>query len=194
MTTSTSQAISTWSTPLLHTIAELRELHTRAQADLNENALGDFARLFEGADRLAQMLGDTAQELNNHDLMNVLAAIRGYAEMLREDIGAEQPALDEVLSRLLQAVNKANDQETEETAEAKPENRVIQSEPGFILAVDDLQENRELVARYLSRSGHMVVTADSVILDRCDHWFNLAREVIAACVPDARIVDLSGES
>ncbi len=38
---------------------------------------------------------------------------------------------------------------------------MIQSEPGFILAVDDLQENRELVARNLSRSGHIVITAAS---------------------------------
>ena len=41
------------------------------------------------------------------------------------------------------------------------ESRVAQSDPGFILAVDDRQENRELVARNLSRMGHFVVTAAS---------------------------------
>jgi adenylate cyclase len=34
-------------------------------------------------------------------------------------------------------------------------------DPGFILAVDDREENRELLARYLTRSGHFVVTAPS---------------------------------
>ena len=38
---------------------------------------------------------------------------------------------------------------------------MIASEPGFILAVDDLKENRELVARNLSRIGHFVITAAS---------------------------------
>ncbi|RLA55107.1 MAG: adenylate/guanylate cyclase domain-containing response regulator, partial [Gammaproteobacteria bacterium] len=43
----------------------------------------------------------------------------------------------------------------------QPPQQRVQSEPGFILAVDDLQENRELVARNLSRMGHFVVTAAS---------------------------------
>jgi len=33
-------------------------------------------------------------------------------------------------------------------------------------------------------------TADSIILDRCARWFNLARLVVDAHVPDARIVSL----
>ena len=44
----------------------------------------------------------------------------------------------------------------------------------------------------LAASGETVVTSDSVILDRCDRWLNLAREVVAASVPGAWIVDLSG--
>ncbi len=53
----------------------------------------------------------------------------------------------------------ANSEET--TPAGRNAHRAVASEPGFILAVDDLQENRELVARYLSRSGHIVVTAAS---------------------------------
>ena len=41
-------------------------------------------------------------------------------------------------------------------------------------------------------SAETVATSDSVILDRCDRWLNLAREVVAAHVPQAWIVDLSG--
>jgi len=36
----------------------------------------------------------------------------------------------------------------------------------------------------------VVASADSVILDRCSRWFSLAREVVTAAVPAARLVDL----
>ena len=37
----------------------------------------------------------------------------------------------------------------------------------------------------------VVATADSAVLDRCGPWLNLAREVVAARVPTAYLVDLS---
>ncbi len=40
----------------------------------------------------------------------------------------------------------------------------------------------------LCRSERMVATADSVILDRCARWVNLARDVIEGCVPEAWVV------
>jgi hypothetical protein len=45
---------------------------------------------------------------------------------------------------------------------------------------------------HLSRAAGTVVSADGVILDRCQSWANLAREAIAARVPGAWLVDLSG--
>jgi hypothetical protein len=42
----------------------------------------------------------------------------------------------------------------------------------------------------LSIATELVATADSVILDRCAGWLNLAAEVVAACVPGAWLVDL----
>jgi hypothetical protein len=45
--------------------------------------------------------------------------------------------------------------------------------------------------RILAESPETAVTADSVILDRCQSWFNLARRVIGRHVPQAWIVDLS---
>jgi hypothetical protein len=36
----------------------------------------------------------------------------------------------------------------------------------------------------------VVASADSVVLDRCRRWFSLAREVVAASAPDARVTDL----
>jgi len=43
----------------------------------------------------------------------------------------------------------------------------------------------------LKQTSDPVVTADSVILDHCEKWVNLASEIIHAGVPDARIVNLS---
>jgi hypothetical protein len=45
--------------------------------------------------------------------------------------------------------------------------------------------------RLLSATEQIVSSSDHAILDRCQRWFNLAREVIARHVPQARIVDLS---
>jgi hypothetical protein len=42
----------------------------------------------------------------------------------------------------------------------------------------------------LSQPGDTVVTADSVILDRCGEWVNVARAIIEADVPGAFVVDM----
>jgi hypothetical protein len=43
----------------------------------------------------------------------------------------------------------------------------------------------------LRASPEVVATADSAILDHCQRWFNLARDVIEARCPDATIIDLA---
>ena len=43
----------------------------------------------------------------------------------------------------------------------------------------------------LARASAVVATADSVILDRCARWINLAREIVTTCVPSAHLIDLS---
>jgi hypothetical protein len=43
----------------------------------------------------------------------------------------------------------------------------------------------------LAESPEIIVTADSVILDRCSAWYNLARQIITRHVQQAWIVDLS---
>lgn len=43
----------------------------------------------------------------------------------------------------------------------------------------------------LAASPHIVATADSVILDHCQRWFNLAREVLDGALRDAPVVDLA---
>ena len=43
----------------------------------------------------------------------------------------------------------------------------------------------------LAQTDQVVATADSVILDHCHAWFNLARETITGHVPDAEVVELA---
>ena len=47
--------------------------------------------------------------------------------------------------------------------------------------------------RVLSATDQIVSSSDHAILDRCQRWFNLARQVIAKHAPQARIVDLGLE-
>jgi len=143
---------------LLRSVAELRELFERHNADFDEQNKDDFAHLFQGAKNLEALLDHSHEGDNTHDLMNALAAIKGYAEMLQEDLASLPGELDDTFSRLLKAVDTA---QGVGVGQPSRDRRVIASEPGFILAVDDLQENRELVARNLTRSGHFVVTAAS---------------------------------
>ena len=45
--------------------------------------------------------------------------------------------------------------------------------------------------RILAAASQPVATADSWVLDHCTAWVNLAREIVRACVPQARLVDLA---
>lgn len=154
----TTESAALWNDLLLRNMAELRELYHQAQGSMSEDTRTDFGRLFDGSVRMDALLQDP--ESNRHDIMNILSALRGYGEMLREDMAAQHTDIDAALARMLKAVDSASNSPGTPPTQASAD-RVIQSEPGFILAVDDLQENRELVARYLSRSGHIVVTAAS---------------------------------
>ena len=42
----------------------------------------------------------------------------------------------------------------------------------------------------LSETDAVVATSDSLILDRCQRWSNLGREIIQTAIPHARIIDL----
>ena len=44
--------------------------------------------------------------------------------------------------------------------------------------------------KVLAEATQVVATSDSVILDRCARWVNLARLVIGQAVPQARVIDL----
>jgi class 3 adenylate cyclase len=92
--------------------------------------------------------------------LNVIGAVRGYGEILAEDSPTLHPSLSSTLPALLQAVESPVVLAKSSTKKKKAERQIAQ-DPGVILAVDDLPENRDLVSRLLSKVGHTVITAES---------------------------------
>ena len=46
----------------------------------------------------------------------------------------------------------------------------------------------------LSTTFEIIASSDSLVLDRCDSWFNLARTLITGNVPHAAMIELTGEA
>lgn len=161
ISTNTDQAAFGWSDHLLREIGLLQETFATVHEQLHEEARGDFSQLLAAGERLKKVL-ESKQSGDTHELMNILTAIRGYTEMLQDGIGAQFPHFNEALVSVLEKVQAASNSSSDSSSEtASSESRTIPSDPGFILAVDDRQENRELVARNLTRIGHFVITAAS---------------------------------
>jgi len=47
---------------------------------------------------------------------------------------------------------------------------------------------------HLIKSEHIVASSDSVVLDRCKKWANLAAEIVKQKLPNARIIDLAPDT
>lgn len=149
-----------WTDHVFKAMAELR-----AQGESERNSLAsdhreDLEKLGSANSALEALLADTAldPDQKRHDLRNVLGAMRGYAELLSEELGGEHNLLDQTLQRLLKAIASATADEASPGAAARI---VPEQEAGTILAVDDSADNRELLERYLHRMGHTVLTASS---------------------------------
>ncbi|MFT4769376.1 MAG: adenylate cyclase [Glaciecola sp.] len=139
-------------------VIEIGALCASDLPELDADAEQDWLALAACAANIAPLLEEEIPD--SHELRNLAGALRGYAEMLGESIleptAALQSAIDHVLEGTAEAaLSGAGD------AEAAQQIAGLTGEPGFILAVDDRKENRELLARYLTRSGHFVVTASS---------------------------------
>jgi class 3 adenylate cyclase len=125
----------------------------------SEGERRDIDALLEAVDRLSDLAGQEGHEAR-HDRLNVIGAVRGYGEILAEDSPTLHPSLSSTLPALLQAVESPVVLAKSSTKKKKAERQIAQ-DPGVILAVDDLPENRDLVSRLLSKVGHTVITAES---------------------------------
>jgi hypothetical protein len=63
----------------------------------------------------------------------------------------------------------------------------LAAERGWAWRVELVQNPDEILAA----TAEIIVTADSVVLDRCQRWFNLARAVIDPHVPKANVIPVA---
>jgi len=154
-------ASNPWTDHVFKAMAELRAQSSSADTNLDDSQREDLDRLVSASAALEALLSDEniEAETRQHDVLNVLGAMRGYAELLLEDIGNLFPQLQASLQRVLKAVASASDGSMR-AGEAGEED-LSADIAGTILAVDDSADNRDLLSRYLSRAGHEVLTASS---------------------------------
>ena len=166
-----------------------------------QRILSSAQELLELIDRLLDVTGVAGsrsgaglaelQAKLRHDLRNPLNAIKGYAELLLEEIdevgaASTRPDLEALLSEadsLLSRIDVIIDFSSSNVAEGlgDPERSAVSSmvanlvrtvrpveqyatpphETGRILVVDDNASNRDLLFRRLSHDGHQVARADS---------------------------------
>ena len=198
-------------TPLARAIARLEALGGAAVAALDEDARRDWAALLACAAQLAPLL--RADNSDAHTLRNLRGALRGYAEMLLEATGQDTAQSTGQNSGQNSGQHTAQDppRSAQDLAAALRDLIAASAPPspgtlcgavgadaatparrgprGFILAVDDRAENRELLARYLTRSGHRVITAagGEEALER------LGRAAVDVVLLDRRMPGLSGQ-
>jgi len=173
-------AEDTWTENVLSAIAPLRGQADTIYATLADETAEDFQALLQAESRL-RSLQDTAGSDARHDRRNLVGAIRGYAEMLEEQTQGLPDILRHIIPDILRA---ATSEPTATQADNDPIAGTALShveEPGVILAVDDLPENRDLVCRQLRKTGHTVITAESG---------EEALEVLGTAAVDVVLLDL----
>jgi class 3 adenylate cyclase len=204
-------SISEWELALSAAVAAVGSLPADVAPFLDDDARHDLEALRSCAVQVSSLIGASAGD--SHELRNLAGALRGYAEMLAEALPDEPHALSDTLRVVLEQTQPLTRPEpTAAGPSPAPAPAGPTAEPGFILAVDDREENRELLARYLTRSGHFVVTApggaealdtlentdvDVVLLDRRMPGMD-GREVLSRIKADPRwratpVIMISGE-
>ncbi|MEP5763092.1 MAG: adenylate/guanylate cyclase domain-containing protein [Halieaceae bacterium] len=153
-------AANPWTDHVLKAMAELREQSSATAINLEQSQRDDLDRLISAGAALEALLGESDDPATQqHDILNVLGALRGYTEILLEDMEQAFPALQAVLERVLKTIASASSED--QGAIMQETSQLVSDLTGTILAVDDNADNRDLLTRYLNRSGHDSLVASS---------------------------------
>ncbi len=119
----------------------------------------DLSALSVAIERLNTMVSHG--ESNRHDLLNAVAAVKGYSEMLLDSddavVGTVRVAITEMTDALIRTTTSTSTPES-----LPPATRSLDTFEGCtILVVDDLPENLDLMSRLLGKMQCNVVTAAS---------------------------------
>lgn len=133
-------------------IPTLNGLRTSCSDDLSE----DIVSLKDAMERLDTMI--ESSDANHHDMLNAIAAVKGYAEMLVE---SEDEAIVPVVKGLTEMTALLSTA-TKAPSNASKSNRSTETfEDCTILIVDDMPENLDLMSRLLRKMDCTIVTANS---------------------------------
>ena len=149
-----------WALKVLAAVAELGPQRYYDPVITSEVVKNDLVSLIRASQKLKEKARMASREAR-HDRRNIIGAIRGYSEMLLEDSEVLPAAVRAHLLQILAAAKNEPTPASESATPAKSVTLLPSEEPGVILAVDDLPENRELVSRLLQKTGHTVISAES---------------------------------
>ena len=124
-----------------------------------EELADDLSALSVSIERLNAMVSHG--ETNRHDLLNAVAAVKGYSEML---LDSDESAIKSVRTGIVELIAALTSTTNPTTASESsgPASRSLESFEGCtILVVDDLPENLDLMSRLLGKMQCNVVTAAS---------------------------------
>ena len=131
---------------------ELQALRNTSEGELTE----DVDALLLALDRFNLVADD--QSTNRHDLLNAVAAVLGYAEMVLEQDRDLPLSIREGVQGIADALSTST--KTPETTATS--GRPLDTFEGCsVLVVDDLPENLDLMSRLLRKMHCSVITAES---------------------------------
>ena len=133
-------------------IPALSGLQSSCSDDLSE----DIVSLKDAMERLNTMI--EGNDANQHDRLNSIAAVKGYAEMLLESEDEAIAPLVKGLTEMTELLSTA----TKAPSNTATSNRSTETfEDCTILIVDDMPENLDLMSRLLRKMDCTIVTANS---------------------------------
>lgn len=149
---------------------------TEMCAHTSDELAQDLSALANAIERLGTSV--KTEGTSRHDLLNSVAAVKGYAEMLLDSDDEALSPIRDLVSQVVESLTEMT-QSPDNTASA---NRTLDSFEGCtVLIVDDLAENLELMSRLLGKMKCDVHTAISG---------NEALEILAEVPVDVVLLDL----
>ena len=136
-------------------IPQLGEIKKHSSDELAD----DLSALSVAIERLNAMI--SRGESNRHDLLNAVAAVKGYSEMLLDSDDAVLGPIRSGIRKMIDELRASSG--APKTPESLPQTtRYLDTFEGCtILVVDDLPENLDLMSRLLGKMQCEVVTAES---------------------------------
>lgn len=151
-----------WTGRLVELLTQLKPLFQTSRPLLSVLERADLEKLEITSERLLHLFKNAPQDDRQglHKLRNLVGALRGYSELICEDF--DRVKTPELLQHLQQLGKHSSEIDLSQPPHSESDefDSDIQSH-GVILAVDDTEENRDLLSRYLQRNHHEVITASS---------------------------------